>query len=154
LSRQTDQLRAFLADSDTPCPNCAYNLRTLTTDRCPECNEQLTLEARITNPRLGPLIAAAAGLLTGAGAAAAFFTVMGLYAIKRGGISGPAAAFVFTYYPVIVVVAEGSLSLLLLRGPGRTWFRRLQEPGRWLVILGAWGLTATAVFVFIRMIGM
>ncbi|MEO1535250.1 MAG: hypothetical protein AAFS11_06800 [Planctomycetota bacterium] len=39
-----DQLRAYLADRDVPCPGCKYNLRDATTADCPECGEQLYLQ--------------------------------------------------------------------------------------------------------------
>lgn len=152
MGSQADQLRAFVADADVPCPNCGYSLRALTADRCPECREHLTLEVRITNSRLGGLIGAGAGLLAGAGAGATFFTVMGLYAVKRGGFSDKSAAFALTYYPVIVAVVEGLLAFFLLRAPGRTWFRRLPATFRALVILAGWGATACAVFFFMKMI--
>jgi hypothetical protein len=152
LSPQTDQLRNFLADSDIPCPNCGYNLRTLTADRCPECDEHLTLEVRITHPRLGALMAAGAGLLAGAGAAAVFAVAFNAYAIKMGRwpLSDRAAAFALSWFPLIVTAVEGGLALFLLRAPGRTWFRRLHSSSRFLVILGAWGLTGAAVILFIR----
>jgi hypothetical protein len=39
----TDLLHQFLKDHDAPCPECRYNLRNLTTDRCPECGTPVTL---------------------------------------------------------------------------------------------------------------
>ncbi|MEL6499418.1 MAG: hypothetical protein AAGJ54_10910 [Planctomycetota bacterium] len=40
----TEQLRAYLADCDVPCPGCGYNLRGVTEPVCPECEFGLTLE--------------------------------------------------------------------------------------------------------------
>ena len=43
----TDLLTDFLRDRDTPCPACSYNLRNLTTNRCPECGHAMTLGVRM-----------------------------------------------------------------------------------------------------------
>ena len=43
--RPTDEqtLRSYLADRDTPCPSCGYNLRNAVGNVCPECNADLHL---------------------------------------------------------------------------------------------------------------
>src|SRR5688572_29569077 len=51
-------LNAFLADRDTPCPLCGYNLRMLAGDRCPECGNELRLQVGLVEPRMGWYIAA------------------------------------------------------------------------------------------------
>ncbi|MGH7133441.1 MAG: hypothetical protein ACREJO_16035 [Phycisphaerales bacterium] len=61
------ELRAHLADRDVPCPSCSYSLRALTTDRCPECNQQLVLAVRLAEPRLGIWIAGLVGPAMGLG---------------------------------------------------------------------------------------
>lgn len=61
------ELRAHLADRDVPCPSCHYSLRALTTDRCPECSQQLVLAVRLAEPRLGLWIAGLIGLAAGVG---------------------------------------------------------------------------------------
>lgn len=38
-----DELMTFLASRDVECPSCRFNLRGLTTNRCPECNTLLEL---------------------------------------------------------------------------------------------------------------
>src|SRR5687767_1558739 len=60
-------LTQFLADRDLPCPGCGYNLRNLTSPRCPECNQSLELAVRLTEPKQGWLIAGLVGLSAGAG---------------------------------------------------------------------------------------
>ncbi len=36
-------VREYLADRDSPCPKCGYNLRGLDSDKCPECGEAAAL---------------------------------------------------------------------------------------------------------------
>jgi hypothetical protein len=49
-------LERYLADRDIVCPGCAYNLRGLRSDRCPECGDQLELSLRLVEPRQMALI--------------------------------------------------------------------------------------------------
>ena len=56
-------LRDYLARHDCPCPACAYNLRGIRLDRCPECGMPLHLAVRglddSSGPQLVRLLAAA-----------------------------------------------------------------------------------------------
>jgi hypothetical protein len=45
-------LAEFLRDRDTPCPACTYNLRGLTSGRCPECGQALRLAVNLAEPYL------------------------------------------------------------------------------------------------------
>jgi hypothetical protein len=67
--RETDQqsLIAWLTDRDCPCPLCQYNLRGLTTPRCPECGQSLQLSVSLAEPYLKAWIATLVGLLLPAG---------------------------------------------------------------------------------------
>lgn len=47
-----DQLKAYLAGRDVPCPACGYNLRGVTTSACPECSAALTLELKGVHERI------------------------------------------------------------------------------------------------------
>lgn len=51
-------LLAHLAQTDSPCPVCDYNLRNLTTDTCPECSAKLNLRVGSENLTLGPWLGA------------------------------------------------------------------------------------------------
>ncbi len=55
MSDDQAQLRDYLATRDVPCPACGYNLRGLTSGRCPECNLEVVLTVRLAEPRLGTL---------------------------------------------------------------------------------------------------
>jgi|SRR5687767_7351426 hypothetical protein len=60
-------LNAYLADRDTPCPLCGYNLRMLAGDRCPECGNELRLQVGLVEPRIGWYIAALVACCVGLG---------------------------------------------------------------------------------------
>ncbi len=52
---ERDQLfRAFLAAGDAACPVCAYNLRAIESQCCPECGAQLELRLGSSDLRLAP----------------------------------------------------------------------------------------------------
>ena len=75
----TEVLRRFLADRDAPCPACSYNLRGLTSNRCPECNQSLMLQVALTEPRMASFVAGIVALSCGPG----FCGVLLVYAICR-----------------------------------------------------------------------
>lgn len=61
-----DALEVYLAARDVPCPHCHYNLRDLSTNRCPECGFELTIPAlrlAAEHRRTRPLLLAFAVLL-------------------------------------------------------------------------------------------
>ena len=60
-------LQQFLSERDVVCPGCSYNLRGLTSDRCPECGDALELSLRLVELRQASLIAGLVGLSAGAG---------------------------------------------------------------------------------------
>ena len=60
-------LLQFLRARDVPCPSCAYNLRDLTGDRCPECGQEITLRLQLAEPKLAAMLTGLIGLSTGAG---------------------------------------------------------------------------------------
>ncbi len=55
---ESQLLRALLAVRDVPCPVCGYNLRTNTSDACPECGAQLDLRVGSLDLKLGPWLTA------------------------------------------------------------------------------------------------
>lgn len=85
--RTTDSeiLQSFLAERDAPCPNCGYNLRSLTSDRCPECAEGLRLQVGLQEPRLAAYLAGLIGLASGAG----FGGMLLIYAIYESLVDLP-----------------------------------------------------------------
>ena len=68
-------LATWLVDRDTACPLCEYNIRGLTTPRCPECGQALRLSVALAEPYLKAWIALIAGLLPPAGIGTVFIFV-------------------------------------------------------------------------------
>ena len=66
--REQKLLREFLAERDTPCPRCAYNIRALTGSSCPECGSDLELRVGLVEPRLAAYIALLVACCLGFGA--------------------------------------------------------------------------------------
>lgn len=143
--------RAYVADHDTPCPGCGYNLRGLSSPRCPECNEDLTLDLKLAEPRLSSWLAAVAGAFAGVVGGGSLLIAMLILSIGEGPppLTGW-AAWLFVYLPTGAVVSCGLVGWRLLRRKSRRWFRALGRCGRAGVILGCWALTLSW---FVAMLG-
>ncbi len=61
-TRDSEMLRAYLAGRDRECPMCRYNVRDLTTGKCPECGAELLLELRPRHGRFGLWLTSIVGL--------------------------------------------------------------------------------------------
>ena len=62
-----DLLSIFLRDRDVPCPGCAYNLRDLTTNHCPECGRGLALRLELAELNLEAWVTLLVACCIGAG---------------------------------------------------------------------------------------
>ncbi|MCC6320675.1 MAG: hypothetical protein IT438_04470 [Phycisphaerales bacterium] len=134
-----EDLVRYLSTRDVSCPACGYNLRGLTADKCPECNQHLELRVALSEPRLGPYLAAMLGLLAGGGAA--FVVVVGAVCISMvQGWPRPDMTWTVFGLPSVMSVVLLVLAAWLLRS--RPWFRGLSRAGRGWTIGGCWGLTA------------
>ena len=65
-------LRAWLNGRDTPCPCCKYNLRGLTSGRCPECGSPLEISITAQTPLCFTVAIVAVGAALGLEAIHAF----------------------------------------------------------------------------------
>ncbi len=130
---ETDEhLRAYLADHDTPCPNCGYNLRHLTGDACPECGQLVTLGVHLVEPRLGVFIAGLIGLAMSAGFSTLFLVMAGLESLT--GRSMPPSQIVL-YFAVGAVLSLGLLAVWIGK---RRWLRSFSRQGQRLAAVGCW----------------
>ena len=136
-SVQSDEaaLLDFLRDRDVPCPLCAYNLRRLTSPRCPECGHELHLTVGVTDLRIGAWITG----LIGIAAAAGFGTFAIIEVIRRGWPRGePIAMHASVAYFVT------SVPLLLALVMLRSRYRRLPQLMQWTFASVAVVLTVAA----------
>jgi hypothetical protein len=139
----SDLLFQWLADRDTPCPGCGYNLRGLGVDRCPECNQGLVLQVGLAEPRLAGFLATVIALALGVG----FSGLLLLYVaiVLARGKGGAPLGQLLTFAGAPFVVEGLALVLLLL---GRRRFRRWPLGLQWACAAGGALLTLTNVTVF------
>jgi len=140
-------LAAFLAERDAPCPGCGYNLRGLTTGRCPECDRELTLEIRLVEPRLGPWVAA----VVGASVMAGFHTLLACYFLWMSVVRtfGPRISEVWPLF-IFSPLGFGLLAVLVRR---RRAYTGLSWAGGALIAAGvvlAAVVSAVVFFVAVR----
>lgn len=147
-------LTAYLAENDAPCPACGYNLRDLTTDRCPECSQRIVLSLKLQEPRTGPLIAAIAGLVTcsGAGAMLLAFVVCVMALHPRRMPQGEEFVMLVAL-PLVALVGAGFPAIRLGSHRGRVWFARLSAEKRLLTVLACWFAPAACLTYYVIRIG-
>lgn len=129
-----DLLRTFLAERDMPCANCGYNLRGLTSDRCPECEHRLVLNVGLAEPRIAAFVFGLLGVGMSVGFSALLLVWVGLMFLQRGGAGMPPRS---DLVPLVASVAIGGTILALLVTQRRRRFGRLSPAGRWRVAIGA-----------------
>ena len=135
-SIQADFLRSYLAGRDEPCPNCAYNLRDLTGDRCPECGQELTLRVQLAEPRLAAFLTGLIGLSAGAGFSG-LILIYWLIAVWIVRVGATAPGFVRVTLIGLAVQTAALLAWLRLRSRLRT----LAPLPRWSLAAGCWVLS-------------
>jgi hypothetical protein len=107
----------YLADChDEHCPLCGYNLRALTSARCPECGEALRLGVGLSQPHLRGWLALALPLIASAGIGVFFFVLW----VGRGQLPSErrypylrvALAYFWMMIPLAVIVVWRRRSIL------------------------------------------
>jgi hypothetical protein len=141
-------LALFLADRDTPCPQCGYNLRNLQVDRCPECGEQLVLRVNAAEPRQGTMITGLVGLSAGAGMNGLLLVYLAIQLVRREPIDSWMTRFLVVN--LIGLVCEGSALF------GWLWqwrrIRRYSKRTRVILTVACWALTLANVLFFSLML--
>lgn len=152
---EQDRLIEWLADHDAPCPVCAYNLRGLTTDLCPECAAPLRLT--IWSPQLNPAPWAVAliACALGAGFDGVVATLIG------GGLifappSAAAGAFPYTMLAVFSTAALATFGALIWVYTSRArWPRRMlavQWSIAWTIFVAVGGAHAALGLTILAML--
>lgn len=143
----SDILKEYLAARDVACPGCGYNLRGLTTGRCPECAEHLELRVASHDPRPGAFIAGIVALASGAG----FSGLLLVYALVRIALSG--GRNVLPGFLIIVSINAVIETLLLIAWLRyRSAFHRHAPPIQRLLVLGCWAVSLVNLIVFTALI--
>lgn len=124
-----DLLRQFLADQDTRCPHCGYDLRALTDDRCPECGEALVLSLRSAEPASPTWLVGLVALTFAAG-----FPLL-VIALDVSSLAPFWAVPRFT--PLWLVWTFVSLSIYVIWIFSRRWERHRNDGTRWTLALVA-----------------
>lgn len=145
--RDDELLVTFLAERDINCPRCDYNLRGLTSDRCPECGESLKLNIGLVRPKLKAMIAGLIGLAAGAGLSGLLLIYAALVIAFRS----------HTDFFDTFIITNGT-GFALLGGAMAAWLfmwhrlYQLSTTARTLLAILAWMLTFTYLLVFTYMI--
>ena len=138
------RLLDFVRDRDVFCPGCGYNVRNLTSDRCPECGEQLQLGLQLAEPRQAAPIAGLVGLAAGLGLGGLLliYAVIITTVMRQG--TGDLDRFVTINMTGFIV--HGVALVLWIRNWKR--IRRLSFAPKWLLVSAAWALPLAFVFLF------
>ena len=139
-------LTQFLAENDTPCPGCGYNLRGLTTTTCPECRQEFDLRLQLAEPHTGTLIATIAPLIAVAGAAALVIIFVFVISIAEGDSPSPRWFLFLFVVPGLVFSVLGGAAIYLCSLKGRRWHRTTTNANRSSALRAAW-IASTAAFV-------
>jgi hypothetical protein len=129
-------LIAWLFDRDAECPLCKYNLRGLTSPRCPECGEALRLGVSLVEPYLKAWMAVAAGLLLPAGVGLLF-----LIAVTREG--WPPRAPLWANIALAYII--GCIPLSIASLARRRNFLRLSRPAQHTIAGIVWSALLIAL---------
>jgi hypothetical protein len=135
-------LQTFLADRDTACPRCRYNLRNLSGSRCPECGDELLLRIGITEPRQTGAIAGLIALSAGAGLNG---LLLGYYLINMARLRDMGEP-AFLWVNVGGFLVQGAALAAWLK----FWRRihRRSRVGKALLLTGCWLLVLANLVIF------
>lgn len=144
----------YLAQNDAPCPACGYNLRDLTTDHCPECNQRLRLALRLDESCTGQLIGAICGLVacSGAGGLLLLFVSWMTFTHPGSRLEGE-ERITLLVLPLVAIAGFGTPAWLLGRRPGRAWFVRRSSQARWFIVVACWVVPASFFVYYIHRFG-
>ncbi|CAG0964286.1 hypothetical protein PHYC_00897 [Phycisphaerales bacterium] len=139
-------LRTYLAGRHEPCPGCGYDLRGLTTPRCPECNQLLTLRVRLAEPRIAAWITGLIGLAFGTG----FNFLLLIYFVLMVAFRGMGGELRIVLLVGIPLLGLGPAIAVWLWKRGR--IQRCRPPAGWGLAVGCWLATLGSFASFLGLI--
>ena len=120
-------LKQFLATRDIPCPVCGYNLRGISSAKCPECGRSLELRVVSGDLRVTAWLVALLSAALPLGASA-LFSIIGLSVSIQTGFKFPHNTRLVVIFLLLCALYSTTL-LLVLRGRRRIW--KLPQPRQW-----------------------
>jgi hypothetical protein len=136
FSRDAERLTDFLRDRDAECPQCGYNLRNLTSPRCPECGQALQLSVTLVEPYLRAWITLLVAMCAGTG-----LGVLWIILLPQHG-RPPDVPFVG------MLMHLTSIPLVPVLVVKRRWFLRMQRPSQWRwAVVGIVWFAVSIVFI-------
>ena len=139
-----ERLVAYLAAHHASCPLCRYNLRGLTSARCPECGQALRLTVGLAEPFLRAWIVLVVSAWCGAGTGLLF-----LVGIAAQGLQGAPILGLVSILCLIAAIPVGILSLLLRRR-----FLKLPPSHQWMIASASEILTVGGYLLFVAAVAM
>lgn len=130
----------FLRERDADCPACRYNLRNLTSNRCPECGHRLALHVTAPDVRYGPLIGLIASLLAMTGVAFLFVIMCIVY-------GPPYRGFVAVVIGIVYGLAAVPAAIFLYRC--RLRFLRLSPVTQLVAAAASWMWHLALIVIFV-----
>lgn len=131
----TRQLVEFLQDRNAPCPLCGYNLRNLTDDLCPECQQKLRLTVGALHVRFGWFLATLTPSLFSGIAAVLMLILTQTVRLTGGGPVPPVIDLL-----ALLGLASGVVALVLIVRRHR--FVQLRPQVQRIWAMAAWGIHA------------
>jgi hypothetical protein len=134
MNDDAQDLRNYLATRDAACPSCGYNLRGLSVQACPECNQEIGLRVALTEPRIGLFLVGVVGWALGAGFSLLLLVFVLFSSLKYSRSIGP-SDYGFLVTLTVGATLQGGAVLLLILHNRRV--RRWSLAARvWLALLG------------------
>ena len=133
-----ERLVAYLAAHHASCPLCRYNLRGLTSARCPECGQALRLTVGLAEPFLRAWIMLVVSAWAGAGVGLLF-----LVAILIQGFPSGQPPICMAILCLTADIPVGVLSLILRRR-----FLKLMRSHQWTIAFASVAFTGVGYLLF------
>lgn len=147
ITSNSSSLRDYLASRDAPCPHCSYNLRGLTSDRCPECSQPLALQIALAEPRMGALLTCVLSLASAGGLFFLGLLIVLAICLKQSPPRGTEFWLLIVYPAFASLVCLPACGFLVTKF-GRRWLRTRSTLALRLAVCGCVGVSLFLVVVW------